>query len=166
MVAREYATDRRDDVHSPASGSQALRLIPTLYLMRKKEAEDGGPQVQLGSLDVKDAFLQVPQDEPTQVTTATGHFEVRLNLLGQRIRAKAWFEYFTGWLCEKGFEFTKTNPCLGKLAKKMAVLIHVDDVLYILERKSMSWTTSCPASRIGSRSQSSISQAQGVHFSS
>ena len=71
MVAREYATDRRDDVHSPASGSQALRLIPTLYLMRKKEAEDGGPQVQLGSLDVKDAFLQVPQDEPTLVTTAT-----------------------------------------------------------------------------------------------
>ena len=98
MVAREYATDRRDDVHSPASGSQALRLIPALYLMRKKEMEDGGPQVQLGALDVKDAFLQVPQDEPTQVTTATGHFEVRRNLPGQRIGAKAWFDYFTGYL--------------------------------------------------------------------
>ena len=79
---------------------------------------------------MKDAFLQVPQDEPTKVTTATGHFEVRRNL-----GAKAWFEYFTGWLCKKGFEFTKTNPCLGKLANKMAVLIHVDDVLYLGEKE-------------------------------
>ena len=99
--------------------------------MRKKEAEDGGPQVQLGSLDVKDAFPQVPQDEPTQVTTATGHFEVRRNLPGLRIGAKAWF----GWLREKGFEFSKTNPCLGKFTNKMTVPIHVDDVLHLGEKE-------------------------------
>ena len=126
MVTREYATDRRDDVHSPASGSHALRLIPTLYLMRRKKAEDSGPQVQLGALDVKDAFLQVPQDEPTQVTTATGHFEVRRNLPGQRIGAKAWFEYFTGWLCEKKVSNSQ-EPTLAWES--------VDDVLYLGEKE-------------------------------
>ena len=104
-----------------------------LYLMKKKE-EDGGPQFLLGALDVKDAFLQVPQDEPTQVTTSTGHFEVNRNFPGQRIGAKAWFEYFTSWLCEKGSQFSKTNPCLQKLAGKMTVFIHVDDVLSMGEK--------------------------------
>jgi len=33
LVAREYANQKRDDVHSPASGSQVLRLLPAIYLM-------------------------------------------------------------------------------------------------------------------------------------
>ena len=80
LVAREYATDKRDDIHAPATGGQALRLLPLMYLGKKAEETMGGEKTILGSLDVKDAFLQVKQEVPTQVTTATGHFEVLRNL--------------------------------------------------------------------------------------
>ena len=53
------------------------------------EEESGGQHFVLGALDVKDAFLQVPQEEPTQVTTAGGHFLVKRNLPQQRIGARS-----------------------------------------------------------------------------
>lgn len=48
LVAREYANHRGDNVHPPASGSQVLRLVPTVYLMLT--AVDGIDQeeIQLG----------------------------------------------------------------------------------------------------------------------
>ena len=52
LVAREYATDRRDDVHSPATGGQALRILPAIYLMKRQEEERGGLQYTLGALDI------------------------------------------------------------------------------------------------------------------
>ena len=131
LVAREYAVDRRDDVHSPATGGQTLRLLPIIYLMKKLEERDGGDKYWLGSMDVKDAFLQVPQEEPTQVKTARSHYEVKRNLPGLRLGAKAWFDYFTDWLKSRGFQFSDINPCLGKKENHIMVLIHVDDVLYL-----------------------------------
>ena len=103
--------------------------------MRKLEEEAGGPKFILGALDVKGAFLQAPQEEPTQVTTAGGHFEVRRNLPGQRIGAKAWFNHLTNWLKEKNFKFADINPCLGKLEHKALLLIHVDDILFAGEQQ-------------------------------
>ena len=135
LVAREYAVDRRDDVHSPATGGQTLRLLPIIYLMKKLEERDGGEEFWLGSMDVKDPFLQVPQEEPTQVRTARGHYEVKRNLPGQRQGAKAWFDYFTDWLKKRGFQFSDINPCLGRKEDRMMVLIHVDDVLYLGSRE-------------------------------
>ena len=41
----------------------------------KKEAETGGDSPILGSLDIKDAFLQVDQEVPTQVSTSSGHLQ-------------------------------------------------------------------------------------------
>ena len=95
LVAREYATDKRDDIYAPATGGQALRLLPLIYLGKKAEEAMGGEKTILGSLDVKDIFLQVKQEVPTQVITATGHFEVLRNLPGQRIGAKAWLDHLT-----------------------------------------------------------------------
>ena len=94
-MAREYATDKRDDIYAPATGGQALRLLPLIYLGKKAEEAMGGEKTILGSLDVKDIFLQVKQEVPTQVITATGHFEVLRNLPGQRIGAKAWLDHLT-----------------------------------------------------------------------
>lgn len=104
--------------------------------MKKVEEETGGVPYAyvLGALDVKDAFLQVPQEEPAQVSAPNGIFEVKRNLPGQRIGAKAWFEHLTKWLSEKGFIFSQTNPCLGRLEDKMMVLIHVDDVMFTGEK--------------------------------
>ena len=137
LVAREYAVDRRDDVHSPATGGQTLRLLPIIYLTKKLEEKSGGEPYWLGSMDVKDAFLQVPQEEPTQVKTARGYYEVKRNLPGQRLGAKAWFDYFTDWLKERGFSFSDINPCLGRKGEQMMVLIHVDDVMYVSAKHYM-----------------------------
>ena len=89
MVAREYALERNDEVYSPASRGQTLRFLPFIYLMKKQEEEVGGDKHWLGSLDVKDAFLQVDQAVPTQLRTSSG--------------AKAWLECVATWLEEHGF---------------------------------------------------------------
>ena len=137
LVAREYAVDRRDDVHSPATGGQTLRLLPIIYLTKMMEEKSGGEPYWLGLMDVKDAFLQVPEEEPTQVQTARGYYEVKRNLPGQRLGAKAWFDYFTDWLKERGFKFSDINPCLGRKDEQMMVLIHVDDVIYVSTKDYM-----------------------------
>ena len=113
MVAREYAHEKNDEVHSPASGGQALRLLPLIYLMKKQEEEVGGERYWLGSLDVKDAFLQVDQEVPTQLRTPNGHFEVLKNLPGQRIGAKA----HNGWR-SKALSFAKRIRVWGGMEKK------------------------------------------------
>ena len=94
--------------------------------MKKAEEEHGGPEYTLGALDIKDAFLQVPQAVPTQVSAASGHFEVKKNLPGQRIG--------TDWLKAREFSFSEINPCLGRLGQKMMLLIHVDDVMFVGEK--------------------------------
>ena len=73
LVAREYAfaEGKRDDVFSPASSSHLLRLLPALYLC-KTALDDfpGDDPYVLGSLDIKDAFLQVDQCGTTAIENA------------------------------------------------------------------------------------------------
>lgn len=86
LVAREYAVTKRDDTFSPATGAHTSNLLPLLYAGRKAEAhghENGYKQV-LASLDIKDAFLQVPQAEPTVVALQGQPFIILKNLPGQR----------------------------------------------------------------------------------
>jgi hypothetical protein len=70
LVARAYAFEegRRDDVFSPASSSHFLHFFPTLYLAKLSETDyvskSNNYEYLLGSLDIKDAFLQVAQEEP------------------------------------------------------------------------------------------------------
>lgn len=95
-MAREYAVERRDDVYSPASGSYSLRLLPALLSdMRSRDHgsdEEAGEPV-IGALDIKDAFLQVAQERPLQISTSLSCYKVFTNLPGQRIGAKAWYEH-------------------------------------------------------------------------
>ena len=130
LVAREYANHRRDDVHSPASGSQVLRLLPAIYLMLT--AVDGIDQeeIQIGSLDIKDAFLMADQEEPLQVTTKVGKFKVKKNLPGQRKAARSWYEFIANYLEKKGMTFCPENPCLGRRGGGLFLLLHVDDMMF------------------------------------
>ena len=133
LVAREYATTKRDDVFSPASSSHLLRLLPVIYLMKLgelAEAQHGKEDcVLIGSMDIKDAFLQVDQEEPLRVRLEIGEFIVHKNLPGQRVGAKAWFDHISSYLKEKGgFVSCDLNPCL--LRNNLAMLlIHVDDIM-------------------------------------
>ena len=139
LVAREYAVDKRDDVFSPASSGHLLRLLPVLYLAEVGELKDAvgrsDEEVMLSTMDIKDAFLQVPQEEPLRLKMQGGDFIVLKNLPGQMIGAKAWFDYFSKFLAEElGFEACRLNPCLLR-SKKAVLLVHVDDVMVKGESK-------------------------------
>ena len=57
LVAREYATTKRDDT---STGAHTTNWLPLLHLQRQAE---GQYKPLLAALDIKDAFLQVPQSE-------------------------------------------------------------------------------------------------------
>ena len=145
LVARDYALDKRDDVYSPASRQHALRLLPVLFLSAasmEMELEHNKGKPVIGALDVKDAFLQAPQEKPLRIVTAIGEYKVLRNLPGQRIGAKAWYERLRTYLMEKqSFSFDIINPCLGKkgVGDDLAcVLIHVDDIMFTGREKPVS----------------------------
>lgn len=51
LAARDQFHQRRDDVRSPASGGQGLRLLPALHLMMRP-VEVPEKRVQIGAVDV------------------------------------------------------------------------------------------------------------------
>ena len=115
LVARQYAVDKRGDVFSPASSGHLLRLLPVLYLAEVGELREAGrseEDVTLCTMDIKDAFLQVPQEEPLRLRMPGGDYIALKNLPGQRIGAKAWFDYFSAFLAEElGYEACPRRVC-------------------------------------------------------
>ena len=97
LVARDFsfAEGKRDDILSPAtSGHVALKLLPAIFLQRVSEEEEAGEgegafSQALGWFDVKDAFLQVPQENPLKVNLRGEEFSVKRWLPGQRVGAKS-----------------------------------------------------------------------------
>ena len=79
-----------------------LRLLPVLYLAEVGELKEAAgrseEKVMLGTMDIKDAFLQVPEEELLRLKMPGRDFIVLKNLPGQRIGAKPWFDYFSTFL--------------------------------------------------------------------
>ena len=104
-VAREFASEKRLDTFSPATGAHTSNLIPLKYLWMKEMAK-GLPdtaeyETVLGCLDVKDAFLQVEQEEPILVHIQNQPYVIQKNLPGQRMGAKQWFQHLHKYLSTK-----------------------------------------------------------------
>jgi hypothetical protein len=119
-VAREFSNDKRDDVYSPATGCHTANLIPILFLQRLKQlelSELGGEEYDeiLASLDIKDGFLEVPQEHVVSVTLHGTEYVVLRNLPGQRLGAKAWYWFFRNFVTDSmQFEWCDVQPCLAK----------------------------------------------------
>ena len=69
---KAFAEGKRDYIFSPATSGHVLKLLPTIFLQRISEEEEaregeGAFSQVLGCLDVKDAFLQLPQEKPLKV---------------------------------------------------------------------------------------------------
>ena len=110
LVAREYAfLERRDDCFSPATSCHVTNLLPLVYLQKcnqRRGCENQSPEHVLGVVDIKDAFLCVPQERPFAVQLAGRKFIIAKNLPGQRLGAKAWYWFFRTFLTETfGFEW-------------------------------------------------------------
>ena len=86
----------------------------------------------LGILDVSDAFLQVPQQHPRWVTLGNQSFLMLRCLPGQRDASKLWYRYFTSKLQPAvGAIICAEQPCILKCGPDGALLIHVDDIMFI-----------------------------------
>ena len=94
LVAREFNwLDVRVDVYSPSSSSSIVKLLPALAM------SDGFcKSAVLGTLDVADAFLQVPQPVPRVVKIGNLELVILMCLPGQRDAAKLWYQHFTNVL--------------------------------------------------------------------
>eukprot|EP00435_Cladocopium_sp_Y103_P052743 s680_g16.t1 len=139
FVAREFASTKRDDTYSPASSCHLSNLIPLVYLKMLDESMESGSndaayKVTLASLDVKDAFLQVPQPTLIVVTLYNKQYLLQRNLPGQRLGARSWYWYFREYVNE-ALECTwcREQPCLARCTNKgihNVFMLHVDDLLF------------------------------------
>ena len=90
LVGRDFNfLSYREDVYSPASSSSVVKLLPSLAL------SDGFVRnAVLATLDVSDAFLQVPQPIPRKVSLDGEDFIILKCLPGQRDASRLWYSFF------------------------------------------------------------------------
>ena len=160
-MAREFNwLDVRDDVYSPSSSSSVVKILPALTL------SDGfAPNSVLGTLDVADAFLQVPQPMPRVVKLGSMELVILMCLPGQRDAAKLWYQYFVDTLKTLfKAEVCIEQPCVLKVDNKVAMVLHVDDVLFMGDE---GWINSCFLPELEKRfklSSTVVSRATGGTF--
>eukprot|EP00435_Cladocopium_sp_Y103_P051533 s2110_g16.t1 len=87
LVAREYANTKRDDTFSPATGARTSNLLPVYFLDLKAQSEgcDECYKPLVASLDIKDAFLQVSQEQPIEASLWGSTYVILKNLPGTSI---------------------------------------------------------------------------------
>ena len=82
---------------------------------RDAEIKADRMEVTLACLDVKGAFLMVPQDKPVKIKVGQEEFLVKRNLPGQRMGAKNWYLFLRDFMeKELQCEFCVEQPCLAK----------------------------------------------------
>ena len=94
---------------------------------RDVEIKADSMEVTLACLDVKDAFLMVPQ--PVKIKVGQEEFLVKRNLPGQHMGAKNWYLFLRNFMeKELQCEFCIEQPCLAK-GPHGVFMLHVDDIL-------------------------------------
>ena len=135
IVAREYRAGAAStaDTFSPTASNAAARLVLLLHLLN--------PTWVILVLDIKDAYLQVPQQEEVLVTISDWMkraanigegivWRLKRCLPGQRNAATRWYEHLRSILERLGFEFSQHVPAFAKhKTTAVWISIHVDDEL-------------------------------------
>ena len=84
----------------------------------------------LATLDVSDAFLQVPQPVPRKVSLDGQDFIILKCLPGQRNASRLWYSFFLQRLSVHfDVAVCPEQPCILRCQNKGVLLLHVDDVL-------------------------------------
>ena len=106
-----------------------------LKQLESSELDRENYDVVLAALDIKDAFLQVPQQHVVSVNLHGTEYVVLRNLPGQRLGAKAWYWYFREYVTSSmNFEWCSVQPCLATCEGNV-FMVHVDDLLFAGSRK-------------------------------
>ncbi len=126
LVGRDFNfLEYREDVYSPASSSAVVTLLPCMALS-DGFVKDGV----LATLDVADAFLQVPQTIPRKISLDGCEYIILKCLPGQRDASRLWYAFFVERLkAHVPVEVCPEQPCILKRGNDGVLLLHVDDVL-------------------------------------
>jgi hypothetical protein len=110
-------------------------LLPSIFPHRKKKYPE--KKFVLGALDIGDAFLTVPQVQPTLVSSGTQTFALGRVLPGQRDGSQLCFDSVSAFLNEKlGFEHCSAYPTLLRSpGGECLILLHVDDMLVVTDQQ-------------------------------
>ena len=133
-----------ENTHSPTSAFAAVRILLILGMIY---------DLAVTALDIKDAFLVVPQpeDEPMFVLIPEwiqalkpeckhNIWRLRRCLPGQRSAAQHWFAFFTGLCKRAGLVSFPGCPTVLKLVDKdhhIYLTVHVHDVLLVCNDKDL-----------------------------
>ncbi|CAE6963191.1 unnamed protein product [Symbiodinium sp. CCMP2592] len=105
LVAREYRwlEATREGLFSPSTSNSVVRLIPLLFLMWRMTRP--GTVFALAAIDIKDAYLEVPQVEPVLADlprdySGSGRYIFLRCIPGQRDGAQRWFDFYVNFLHE------------------------------------------------------------------
>ena len=122
LVAKEFRflEPTLQDLYSPASVASTQKLLACLATT--------STDLELMSVDVTDAYLQVPQRRPTFVRSSIGPLELLYTLPGQRSGSKDWHEYLKATLVELGCSTFPGSPALFAKPQEFGVNSHVDDL--------------------------------------
>ena len=146
IVAREYRAGASStaETFSPTASSAAARLVLILHLIF--------PEWIIVVLDIKDAYLQVPQQEEVLATISSWMkkacndvgegivWRLKRCLPGQRNAATRWYEHLRSILEKLGFVFSVHVPALARHVKRrLCISIHVDDELLAGEKQETVW---------------------------
>ena len=126
LVGRDFNfLEYREDVYSPASSSSVVKLLPRM-------AVSGGfvKDGVLATLDVVDAFLQVPQSFPRKISLEGSAYVILKCLPGQRDASRLWYAFFVeGLRSHVSVEVCPGQPRILRCGNDGVLLLHVDDVL-------------------------------------
>ena len=130
LVAREFNfMEVNDNVFSPASPTLLTKLLPLLQC-----SSIYGANSVIGSLDISDAFLMVPQERPRKIKLQHGEMSYLIAkcLPGQRAGARRWCDHVVQVLTEgAGMEVSDECPTLLRDKRgRGCLLMHVDDMTF------------------------------------
>ena len=135
LCAREYRWLEmdREDIFAPATNAAVTRLLPWLFASKRKVSEG---EYGMLVLDVKDAYLTVPQGERVIASMPSDYaseFEYEFDrcIPGQRDGAIKWHLHFLSFV-RKHLKVTVCPACPALwIVEDSKLLIHVDDMFIV-----------------------------------
>ena len=123
LVAKEFRflEPELQNLYAPASMAVLQRVFAGLCV--------SGENLVLYSVDVSDAYLMVPQEQPTFIVTNDGEaMELLFNLPGQRSGARGWYMHLKDVMDKGGLKAFAGAPAVFYETGKIACNSHVDDL--------------------------------------
>eukprot|EP00434_Breviolum_minutum_P043737 symbB.v1.2.039002.t1/scaffold6288.1/size30759/2 len=145
LVAREFRCGdaSNEETFSPTSSKWIIHMLLVVALVQ---------QLSVLIMDVKDAFLTVPQRDlvivqipvwaqtDDMITKGIGHWKLLRCLPGQRRAALHWHEHFESTVNQLDFiSFEGMVTVYKHKVKQMYITIHVDDLLVIGSNDDCNW---------------------------